>query len=142
MEKKYFAYLNWLATNAEKRYAIVDYDDLNQLVGGVGRFTFEHLKEIYDFHCACFRYGAIVVESSGHHQLLLSQHSITLKNIPGNFYHRRIYDQFMSVVESHSSLQAIQIKLRMNRPIKWRRRHCTHNFYELIHFDGNKEFIQ
>ncbi|WP_276784147.1 hypothetical protein [Thalassolituus oleivorans] len=138
MEKKYFSYLNWLATNAEKRYAIVDYDDLNQLVGGVGRFTFEHLEKIYDAHCACFRCGAIVIESSGHHQLILSQRHITLKDIEGNFYHRRIYDQFIDEVESHSSLQSLKIKLRMKRPVKRRRQHRTYNFYKLIKFDGSK----
>jgi hypothetical protein len=142
MKNKYFAYLNWLATNAEKRYAIFDYDYLNQLVGGVGRFTFEHLKEIYDAHCACFRYGAIVVESSGHHQLILSQRPITLKDIEGNFYHRRIYNQFISIIEPHSPRQFLQMKLRANSPVKRRRRYSTHNFYELIHFNGSKEFSQ
>ena len=78
---KYFAYLYWRMADAENDYAIVSYEDMQLLIGVKGRYSKEDIERLFDSAKDTFSFGAIIKESSGHHQLVVANQEISLKFI-------------------------------------------------------------
>ena len=145
MSAKYFAYLNWKMINDGKRYAIVAYEDAERLLGSKVRYELSDHKILFERASGTFQYGAVIVESTGCHHLVVSHQPITLaKVIQGNYY-RKIYDEFEEV-ENRDPLRQKLFEIKKKRQnqktkgFEYRRTH-TSRFNLLRHFDGVEERI-
>ncbi len=134
---KFFAYLNWRAVNAEKNIVILHYHDACRLHPSRSRFDKAFLESFYKRSCKEYKYGGVIVDSSGHSQLVVSSKPINLDELSGNFFHRKVFGDFLKLVESYSQVMDITMKSKVEGTVPfWKARALNTNFIRLELFES------
>jgi len=139
MSRKYFAYLNWKMMNDDKKFAIVPYEDMKQLITGKGRYSDQDIKSLFTNASESFGFGAILIESSGHHHLVVSHKAISLEKVIMSSYFCEIYSEYYQQVKKDPGIEKLRgiidsYRKKESNPFRFPRYHSL-NFYELRHFN-------